>query len=420
MKRIHSPLLNEEYYETELASGFKVFLYPKAGLYNKGAFLSVGYGSLGRVFLDANGQQHQTPAGIAHFLEHKLFENGDSDLMVEFGRLGANVNAFTALENTCYYFTAPDHFEQSLELLLQIPIRRGYTAEGVQSERAIIAREIDMYLDSIEYRSFRNGLSALYPHHPIREDIAGTKESIEEITKETLDLVMDQFYVPENMFLFLIGDFTPEDVNKFVDLLPPFYHEAKPKAQLLIEPDRSRPERVIIKEVDLTPLPSFDYLLKLEPISDPVWSFRRYIKYQLILDVLFGKGSDFFEFNYTAGIISDLDVEYHYGQGYRYLSFSGEGKKPFAFKRNLENLLASFHETGVSMEEVDRIKRKTMGQFLMGFNSIHNIAQTFIAFYYLGAHLFDYLEIVNSMHLDDFQDLFQGVKVFSIIREETR
>lgn len=419
MKRIYSQQLNEEYYVQDLASGFQVILYPKAERYNKGAFLSVGYGSLDQEFIDDNGTVHHTPPGTAHFLEHKLFENSSSDILEELGRLGANVNAFTAYDNTCYYFTAPDNFEPSLELLLQLPFRREYTQSGVELECDIISREIDMYLDSVDYRSYRNGLTALYPHHPMGQDIAGSHESIKQIDKRTLDLVMDNFYVPENMFLFLIGDFQPQELDQIVKSLPPFYHEYRPKARVMIESDPSIPTSDSLIEFDDTPIPSFDYLLKLEPLDDPEEAFQRMIKYNLILDVLFGKGSDFFQANYTAGVLSDLDVEYHYGQGYCYISFSAEGKKPEQFKLNLEKLLAGFHETGVSMEEVDRIKRKTMGRFLMGFNSIHNIAQTYIAFHYLKAHLFDYLETVNSIVLDDFQNLFQGANVFSIVREET-
>lgn len=418
MKRIYSPLLKEAYYEKELASGFKIFLYPKAGIYNKGAFLSVGYGSLYERFIGADGTEYTTPEGTAHFLEHKLFENESGDLFETMARLGADVNAFTALEHTCYYFTAPDNFSESLELLLQLPILQSYSEAGIESERPIIASEIDMYLDSVDYRSYRNGLSALYPNHPIGQDIAGTKESIRRISKDTLDVVMDQFYVPENMFLFLIGDFGPENLVYFQDLLPPFYHESRPKARVILEPDETVLTEPIVTEYDDTPVPVFDYLLKLRPINDPILAFRRYIKYNLILDVLFGKGSDFFAETYGSGILSDLDVEYHYGQGYRYLSFSGEGRDPEGFKQKLEDLLAGFHETGVSMEEVERIKRKTMGRFLMGFNSIHNIAHTFIAFYYLQAELFDYMEIIDSMTLDDFKDLFHGAYVFSIIREE--
>lgn len=418
MIQVTSELLHESYYEEVLPSGFRIILYPKQDIYNKGAFLSVGYGGLIRSFVDASGKTHHTPAGTAHFLEHKLFENDQVKIIEQMSQLGANVNAFTALENTCYYFTGPDRFDEALDLLLQLPIVRAYTDDGVKSERDIIGREIDMYLDSIDYRSYRNALAALYPKHPIGEDIAGTLESIEEIDRETLDLVMDQFYVPENMFLFLIGDFLPEDMTRFIDQLPEFYQTYRPKAEVILPKDTTKPKRKTLVEYDDAPLASFDYLLKLEPIDDPVLAFRRYIKYNLILDVLFGKGSDFFEDNYTSGVLSDLDVEYHYGQGYRYLSFSGEGKKPNAFKKKLEELLGRFHLEGVSVEEVDRIKRKTMGRYLMGFNSINNIAQTFIAFHYLKVNLFDYLEIIREIHLDDFQDLFQGTPLFSVIKKE--
>lgn len=419
MKEVYSPLLKEAYYEMSLPSGFQIFLYPKPGIYNKGAFLAVGYGSLYERFVGADGNTYVTPPGTAHFLEHKLFENESGDLFESMARFGADVNAYTALDHTCYYFTAPDHFYESLGHLLQLPILRAYTEAGVASERSIIASEIDMYLDSLDYRSYRTALSALYPKHPIGQDIAGTKESIESITKETLEVVMDQFYVPANMFLFVIGDFSPTEMDRLLESLPPFYHEARPRAKVLIERDESVPDETLLVEHDETPLAVFDYLLKLEPIGDPVLAFRRYIKYNLILDVLFGKGSAFFEDTYRRGILTDLAVEYHYGPGYRYISFSGEGRDPTGFRTKLDDLLAGFHQTGVSMEEVERIKRKTMGQFLMGFNSINHIAHTFIAFYYRQARLFDFLDIVESMALDDFMNLFDGSYVFSTIEEES-
>lgn len=420
MHKIHSSLLKETYYTKTLPSGFRVILYPKSDIFNKGAYLSVGYGSLHERFVTAEGEHFQLPAGSAHFLEHKLFENDEVKIFEKMSLLGANVNAFTSQDNTCYYFTAPSRFDEALELLLQFPLFQAYTEEGIRSEREIISREIDMYLDSVEYRSFHRALSELYPHHPVGQDIAGSKTSILQIDQHTLSRIMEHFYVPENMFLFVIGDFMPSYLEEVIARLPAYYHTPKPRAIPVMHKDESVPKRKILREHSEVSTPSFDYVLKLAPIDDPVLAFRRYVKYSIILDVLFGKGSDFYERCYEQGVISDLDVSYQSGQDYRYIAFSAEGKKPFRFKMEVERLLRDFHEKGISSEDIERNKRKIMGRYLMGFNSINNIAHTFIAFHYQGAKLFDFLDIVHEIEIDDFQELFNGTAVFSLIAKEKK
>ncbi|WP_459130035.1 EF-P 5-aminopentanol modification-associated protein YfmH [Guggenheimella bovis] len=414
MNEVKSEKLKERYFEETLPSGFKIILYPKPGIMNKGAFLTIGFGGFFTNFITRDGVEITHPYGSAHFLEHKLFENKKRNLMEEMGKLGSSVNAFTSHEITSFYYTAPLNFYEALKMHLEAP-NSNYTEEGIEKERPVIRREIDLYLDNPDYRAFHNGLKVLYPIHPIGKEIAGTKESIELVTKETLDQILEHFYTPSNMFLFVIGDFKKEDMQKIIEMLPERYLVKKEEAKPIIPEDKTVPkDRLLFEEWD-TELPSFSYLLKLEPIEDKALSYRRMVKYSIILDVLFGKGSDFFKDLYEKGLLNDLDVQYSYGPKFRFIHISGESKQPEVVREKIIETLQAVKEEGIPQDEIDLIKKKFLGRYLMGFNSISNIALQYMESHFNGVDMFTFPEIVSEIHIDDFKDLFVGPDVFSVI-----
>lgn len=411
--RIIDPLSREEYDKYTFSSGFTLVHYPKKGRFLKGAYLSVGYGSIQLEGEDAKGERFSFPEGTAHFLEHKLFENDELHLIDQMSSLGASVNAFTSHDVTCYYFTAPIHFMKSLKLLLDIPVYPAYTEEGVVAERKIIAHEIAMYQNDVDYRTFHRGLTNLYPHHPIGRDIAGTKESIEKIDKALLDQVLRHYYVPSNMLLFVIGDFSEEEIQEMIALLPDFYLQERPLATTFFPKEDMKPSHLQLLSEEDIPTASFSYLVKLKPIEDQHWSFRRQIKYGILLDVLFGPGSAFYMKHYENNDFLDLAANYHYGKGYRFVTISGEGKKPLVVEQSIMENLDHFKNYGLAVEEADRVKKRIMGRYLMGFNSIKAVASSFTILHHRGVAIFDYLKVLNEMIIDDYQDLFKGPSCFS-------
>lgn len=418
--RVNDIRSREYYDEYHFDSGFTLVHYPKKGRFLKGAYLSVCYGSIHLQGVEASGKMFRFPEGIAHFLEHKLFENDELHIFDQMSSLGASVNAFTSHDVTCYYFTTPVNFEDSLKLLLQIPLSPAYTQEGVEAEKKIIAHEIAMYQNDVDYRTFHRALSHLYPKHPIGKDIAGTKESIAQIHKEELDDVLRNYYVPSNMLLFIIGDFSEEEMESIVKLLPGEYLEKRPGVKTVFPEENMEQSHLRLIQEEEIPLASFSYLIKLKPLEDQYWSFRRQIKYSILLDLLFAQGSDFYMKHYENNDFLDLSASYHYGQGYRFVAISGEGRNPLVMEEAISKSLHHFKEHGLDPEEVNRVKKRMMGRYLMGFNSIKGVASSFTLLHHRGVNIFDYLAILEEMVIDDVQDLFQGPSCFSATLEKEK
>lgn len=407
-------MISEKYWKKTLTSGFEIILVPKSGVYTKGAFLSVGYGGLMTHFIDQNGVEKRHPDGTAHFLEHKLFENEKIDLFKNMANYGANVNAFTSYVNTCYYFTGLEKFWECLDLLLQIPTQREYTREGIESEKNIIAREIDMHLDDDDHFSSLLAMQQLYPNHPIGRDIAGTEQSIQAIAKEVLDEVLDNFYVAKNMRLIVVGDFTKDHFQKIEECLPDFFKKESALPTVIYEEDGFEGELIeswIPKEMQ----PTMNYVIQLEPIGDKKLAFRRYVKYKILLVALFGESSEFYQNAYDRGLFTDFYSDYQYGQGYRYVQFTAETKKPRELARAIEEEIRRFSQHGIAQQDLQRIKNKLIGRFLMSYHSVQSVAMNHIFFDQMGVNVFEYMDFIREIDIDDFENLFIGRRAFSVV-----
>lgn len=211
MKTVTAPRLGERYLEQRLPNGLTIRVVPKAGFSRKYAFFAVDYGAIDTKF-QWNGEEIQTPDGIAHYLEHKMFDLPEGDAMERFAAAGASPNAFTAYDMTAYYFSCTDRFDENFQTLLDMLAQPWFTEASVNKERDIIGQEIRMYEDNPDSRLYENLFSAMYRTHPIRVPIAGTVESIAKITKDTLDQCFRAFYAPSNMMLCVVGDVDAEKV----------------------------------------------------------------------------------------------------------------------------------------------------------------------------------------------------------------
>ncbi len=414
INRYKNDVIKEHYSEYIFDSGFRVIFIPKKGFFTKGAYVNCNFGSMCTKFINGKGELIVHPEGSAHFLEHKLFENKDINIFEKMGEYGADVNAFTSNINTCFYFKTLKNFDKCLELLLTIPTQRKYTEKGIRAEENIIAREIDMYLDNVTYKSYYNAISKLYPVHPVGKDIAGTKESIKDVTMKTLDEIMDNFYIPSNMSLIIAGDFEEKEVLEMIENVPEFYHNKKNLPKVIFDFDKAKDsEDYIYEEKDV--LQSYTYIIKLDFVGDKKSVFEQKIAYDIVLDVVFGQSSSFYKSAYTSGLFIDFNARYNVGDNYSNICFDGESNNPIELKKRIDEAITQFYKNGISENDVNRSKRKMLGRFLSSFNSISSSAFTFLQLDMFDISYLDYSTIVSNIKIADYNITFDGEKVLSVI-----
>lgn len=386
-------------------SGLKIYVIPKKGFNKYYAIYGTDYGSCDTEFI-ASGEAQKTilPNGIAHFLEHKLFEESDGkNAFDRFAVTGANANAYTSFDITAYLFSCTDKFYDNLEILLEFVNNPYFTDENVAKEQGIIGQEIKMYDDDPEWRVFFNMLGAMYHKNPVKIDIAGTVESIAEITPELLYKCTDNFYHPTNMALVTVGDIDPDKVAEYADKYVKKSVSDGLKRFAYDEPDEIREEYTeqalsvslplfMIGFKDNTAYTSGDELLRRELITE------------LILEIYFGKSSDFYMSLYEKGLINayfskETELEKTYG----FSSLSGESKNPREVYRLVKEYTRRMAEEDISDEALSRAKKVLIGKNLRDFNSVENIGNSFIKSFFDGQNPLSVNEITESINKDEIK-----------------
>lgn len=397
--------LREKIYYTRLASGLEVFVLPKFGFNKKYATFATRYGSIDSKFqVGDTDEVIEVPDGIAHFLEHKLFEEEDGNIDEKFAELGAYSNAFTNYTMTAYLTAATDTFDEALDTLVRFVQRPYFTDENVEKEKGIIEQEIRMYEDSPGWRVYNNLLEALYSVHPVRKDIAGTVESIRRIDKEVLYKCYRTFYHPSNMSIFVCGDLDPQ---KVVELIEKASSEAKgfgpPHEIRRIMPEEPKEVNKPKATQDLVvsrPLFSLGYKDTRVGFSGRKLLEKQVVT-EILLDMLMSKSSELFNQLYEEGLIDDsFHAEYECQPSYGHTVFSGETRDPDKLYGRLLSGIEEFKRTGLVEESFERTKKKVIGAFLSGFNSLEFIAHNYLAYHFKEADLMDYLEVAQEMTLD--------------------
>lgn len=404
---VKSNRLNEEIYNVELNNGLKVFYMPKKDYVKKYAIYSTNYGSVDNSFIPIGEENEITvPEGIAHFLEHKLFEEPDVNIFDEFAKLGSYVNAFTSNNQTSYLFSCVDNFYENLELLVSFVQDPYFTDENIEKEKGIIQQEIRMYNDSPDWKVYSNCLSGMYVKHPVRIDIAGTIESIKSINKELLYRCYKTFYNPSNMLLFMIGDI---DFEKALSII-----EEKQKTTEILKKEISRikiqePEAInekIIEEKSSVSIPLFYIGYKdLDVGYDGEKLVHKEICTNILLEVLFGNSSNFYQKLYEEGLINDsFGFQYVGYKDYGHALLGGESSDPKeVYNRILENIENEVKK-GISEEDFNRTKKKLIGYHIMDLNSIENIATSFINYYYRKYSIINYIDALEKVSISDIEE----------------
>ncbi|SDF97001.1 Predicted Zn-dependent peptidase [Thermoanaerobacter thermohydrosulfuricus] len=408
MQQLYNGRIDEKILLQELDNGLKVYIMPKRGYTKQFAIFATHFGSNDSKFI-APGDTNVTevPDGVAHFLEHKMFEEEEGSIFEQFSKLGASANAYTNFTTTAYLFASTENFYENLKLLVKFVQNPYFTDENVEKEKGIIAQEIRMYQDDPNWRVYFNALEALYHVYPVRKDIAGTIESISKISKEILYKCYYTFYHPENMVLFAVGDI---DIDKTLDVIKENVRQDKKQGEIeRIYP--KEPSSVYKKEVvqDMqVSIPLFNLGFKDTDVGfGGKKLLKKNLEIQIGLEMALGRSSDLYERLYNEGLI-DSTFSFDYGGeiDYGYSIIGGQSKDPFKVRDIILNAINNLQF--LKEEDFERIKKKYIGKFLRTFNSVDSIAYSFINFYMKEINLLDYLDLLYSISFEDVRERFQN------------
>ncbi|OXT14409.1 peptidase M16 [Streptococcus sp. KR] len=397
------PAVKEMVYRTRLSNGLTVALLPKKEFKEVYGSVTVQFGSVDTLVTEVDGYVKEYPAGIAHFLEHKLFEREDaSDLMSAFTSLGADSNAFTSFTKTSYLFSATDHFLENLDLLDELVTSAQFTEDSILREQDIIQQEREMYQDDPDSCLFFSTLANLYPGTPLATDIVGSEESISQINLTNLQENFTRFYKPVNMSLFLVGNF---DVDQVQD-----YFERKELEELDVK-EVAR-EKLVLQDVKQTDS------MRME-VSSPKLAigvrgkrevaeadcYRYHILLKLLFAMMFGWTSDRFQKLYESGKIdASLSLEVEVTSRFHFVMLTMDTKEPVALSHQFRKAIRNFtKDSDITEDHLDIIKREMFGEFFSSMNSLEFIAMQYDAFGQ-GETIFDLPKILQEITLEDVLD----------------
>lgn len=389
LELIESKRLHEKIYYTRHPSGLDLFVSPKKGYSSQYAVFGTKYGSIDNCF-EFGGETVRVPEGIAHFLEHKLFESEDGNAFSRYAKTGANANAYTSFDRTCYLFSATSNFYESFEILLDFVQNPYFTEQTVQKEQGIIGQEIKMYEDDPGWRVFFNLLSALYHTHPVKIDIAGTAGSIAQITSDLLYKCYRAFYNLNNMVLCVAGDVDPERILKTADRLLKTPAPSKVRSIFDPEPDTIVKQRVEQKLSVSVPLFCFGF--KGSP-AEGAEAARAEAESSILLEILGGDASGFYRRLYDKGLInSSFGLQYFSGRSFASTVVSGESRQPELVMEEFLKEVKRLKSEGIPSEEFEMAKKAYYGRLASHFDSVDNVANGIIGSHFTGMGPFEIVE----------------------------
>jgi len=411
--------VGETLYEYRHESGLKVFFVKKAGYNKKTAMFGTNYGSIDNVFkVQGSDREIEVPDGIAHFLEHKLFEQKDGNMLDKFSRLGASPNAFTSFTQTVYYFSCTDLFEDNFRMLLDYVQNPWLTDENVEKEKGIIGQEIRMYEDNAEWRVFFNLLECLYVKHPAKLEIAGSIESISKITKELLYDCYHTFYTPSNMIVVVVGDLEPEGVFSIVDDMIKFKDRGKVEKRYPDEPEELNSE---YREQKLSvSMPLFYMGIKDNKRVSGAELLKRRIALSIALNDTMGRSSTLYNRLYEEGLINDsFRFEASLDQAFGFVAWGGQSVDPKKTAEIISGVLKELVEKGIDEKSFTRIKKSYQGMYIRSFNSVDTIAREVMDTCFNGTSYFDvgkiYEELDVSYTNNVIKEVFNNKAALSVI-----
>ena len=403
MRLCEFPALGERYYQATLSNGLRLRVIPKPGFARYFAVFATDYGSMDQSYL-LDGVKKTSPAGVAHYLEHKMFDLPDENVMETFTRTGASPNAFTSYGVTAYYFDCTEAFDENLKLLLRFVSTPYFTPESVEKERGIIGQEIQMYDDSPGSRLSDNLHLALYDHHPVRVPILGTLQSIAQITADTLYECHQAFYDPANMYLLVAGDLDPEHVAGLAESVLPASQGTAPEKDYG-PPEAPRPAMPRIETAMEVSMPMFAAGFKCDSGAQGPESLRESLLGALASDVLGGESSDLYNRLYRQGLIdASFSVGFSKLPGAAMLAVSGDSEDPDEVVQAVLDEVQRLGCDGVDEARFQRLKRSALGQRLRNLDSFENICYSMLDSCLEGAEYFSFPQVYDRLTSQDVLD----------------
>lgn len=420
MNKVRFDQLDETLYHEKLDNGLEVYILPKKGFSKTFATFTTKYGSIDNNFVPLGETEAiKVPDGIAHFLEHKMFEKEEGDIFQQFSKQGASANAFTSFTRTAYLFSATNQIEENVETLLDFVQEPYFTEKTVEKEKGIIAQEITMYDDQPDWRLYFGVIENMYKNHPVKIDIAGTVESIQDITAEHLYTCYHTFYHPSNMLLFIVGSVEPESMMALVKENQAKKTFEEPKDIVRIYPEE--PVEAIIKERTLemsVQKPKVFVGVKPEVVnlSGPQM-LKHELAAQLAYELLFSRTSDFYHHAYEKGLIDEsYSFDYSLENGFGYALIGSDTDEPAALATEIEHTIERAIEMWpFGQADLDRVRRKKIGFFLRALNSPEYIANQFTRYTFNDMNLFDVVPVLEELSVEDLQNAF-----YTVSRESQR
>ena len=421
MQIIENNKVKEKLYIEKLENGLTIMVIPKKETRKRYVIWGTNYGSIDNEFI-VPGEQSATkvPNGIAHFLEHKLFEQEDgSNSLDKLTAIGVDANAYTTNDHTAYLFDCTDNFEEALDELMDYVQHPYFTDENVEKEKGIIEQEIAMYDDYPDWKVYLNAMVAMYKENPVKIDITGTKETIAGITKEILYNCYNTFYHPSNMTMCVSGNFEPEKVIEEV------------KRRLVKKENSGEIKRIYEQEPD--GINKSEIIEKME-VSKPIYiigykdnnfgenQVKKHISIEILLNILIGKSSGLYQELYSDGYVNEpLDLDYEFSKTYAYIMISGSSKDPKYIQEKLNEEIDKLIKEGINQNDFERIKRKIYGAYIKEYNDTSDIARMFLADSFKGINSFEYLEnyetVTKEYATQTLKELFKKEnQIISIIQ----
>ncbi len=421
--------LDEKTYKTVLKNGLEVYICKKKDFKKKIGMFGTKYGSVINEFENIeNNEKIKVPDGIAHFLEHKLFEQEGANALDLFSKLGISSNAYTTFDHTVYYFETIDKFNQGLELLIKLVKTPYFTDKNVAKEQGIIAQEIKMYDDDPSFSVYFNTLKAMYSKNPVRIDIAGTVESISHITKEYLYTCYNTFYSPQNMFIVIIGDV---DIDKTIEIIEEnlrIYEkdydnkkEIKDVKKFFEEEPKEVTQKEITQKMDIY-MPQLCIGYKLDVVKNKE-IIKRSIICDIISDLYFSRITPFFEKEYNKGVLSDVvDFDYEGSASFSHVIISAYSTNIEELKKDLAAYLKEIKTKEIDNEMFELVKKKKIGETIKKADNLNVCYRRIIESSLNNYDVYEDVNILNNISKEDIKEflslLDEEKQVFSILTQK--
>lgn len=406
MKQTQFPKLGEQVYQATLANGLTVAIVPRPGFQKKIAYFVTDFGAIHTEFT-LDGKTVKVPGGIAHYLEHKMFDMPDYDVSARFAQLGASTNAFTSYDLTAYYFSCTENFYESLEILLDFVSTGYFTEESVQKEQGIIGQEIGMNEDNPDTCIFEDMVKCLYRNHPVTVPILGSRKSIGEITPELLNLCHKAFYRPDNMLLCIVGDVDPQKVVEMAEKLPAGEGTVTRVEQW--QEEMAAEKSYVNRQMEVA-MPMFQIGFKCEPTGKGEEAVRTEAIGDLAAEVLFGESSALYLRLYEKGVIdSSFGGGFDTIDGLAMLTLSGDSLQPERVKKAVLQEAKRILKAGIDPDALLRIKRSALGRKIRELDSFDSTAFRVCAYHFSGYDYFRFPEIYGNIKEEDILEFIRRV-----------